>query len=414
MADGKINFGKVSTSAGYDAAALSIVLTTGHGAKLPDPTGANYNLVWWNFTDYADPADDPNVEIVRCTAKTDDTLTVTRAQEGTSATTKNTALATYKMALTVTKKTITDLEASSFAWGASVAGTTADGLTLTLSDSSADGAAALKLVAGNTQASQPVLANLQIGTSANVMGLLIQGTGGGYAAGGAGSGTAHLQIWGDTASNSQIVFAIGNGTSYAGHTIMQASGGLETTGAVKAGVNTYGAFTRSASEILGTSLVVGQAGNVSGNLWNSGKAIIKYGAVMNTAETQTGEGNCLDLTFILETSHASANLTHTRSLLKLATTLTQTAGTLISSGYALDISHNTRIASTRTWAARIVHNNAGASGLACGIDLSSFSVDEPIVKVVADAITTAGAVAGQIAIDIGGTTYYIAYGAHGA
>ena len=37
---------------------------------------------------------------------------------------------------------------------------------------------ALKLIADNTQSNQPVLANLQLGTSANVQGLMIQGTGG--------------------------------------------------------------------------------------------------------------------------------------------------------------------------------------------------------------------------------------------
>ena len=105
------NFAKVTVNTGYDAAAVSIVLTTGHGAKLPDPsTDGEFNLVWWNVTDYPDPSDDPNKEIVRCTARSTDTLTITRAQESTSATTKNTADKTYKMILGATAKTITDLE----------------------------------------------------------------------------------------------------------------------------------------------------------------------------------------------------------------------------------------------------------------------------------------------------------------
>src|ERR1041385_3972303 len=104
MADPVINFGKVTVSTGYDASATSVVLTGGDGARLPDPaTSGAYNLVWYNSTDYPDPADDPNREIVRATARSTDTLTVTRAQEGTLASTKNTSAKVYKMVLAFTK-----------------------------------------------------------------------------------------------------------------------------------------------------------------------------------------------------------------------------------------------------------------------------------------------------------------------
>ncbi len=106
--DVRNNFGKVTVSIGYDASATSIVLSSGHGAELPSTF--DYNLVWWNDTDYPDPADDPSVEIVRVTNRSTDTLTVTRAQEGTSATTKNTGGKTYKMALSITSKMIDDIE----------------------------------------------------------------------------------------------------------------------------------------------------------------------------------------------------------------------------------------------------------------------------------------------------------------
>ena len=108
--DGVGNFGKVEVSTGYDASATSIVLATDEGAKLPDPSGDNYNVTWYNWTDYKDPADDPNVEIVRVTAKSTDTLTVSRNQESSGASTKNTADKTYKMVLGVTAKMITDIE----------------------------------------------------------------------------------------------------------------------------------------------------------------------------------------------------------------------------------------------------------------------------------------------------------------
>lgn len=101
--DNAKNFAKVTVSIGYDASATSIVLSSGHGAKLPTVA---FNAVWWNVTDYADPSDDPNVEIVRVTAISTDTLTVTRAQEGISASTKNTAGKTYKMIAGLTAKAI--------------------------------------------------------------------------------------------------------------------------------------------------------------------------------------------------------------------------------------------------------------------------------------------------------------------
>lgn len=112
LLDPVINFGKVTVSTGYDAVATSIILNTNEGSKLPDPSSGAFNLVWWNSTDYPDPSDDPNKEIVRCTAKTTDTLTVTRAQEGTTATAKNTVGKTYKMILTPTAKMMSDISSA--------------------------------------------------------------------------------------------------------------------------------------------------------------------------------------------------------------------------------------------------------------------------------------------------------------
>lgn len=108
--DQTANFKKVTVSTGYDAAAVSVALDTDEGAKLPDPSGDNYNLVWWDSSTYANPSDDPNVEVVRLTAKSTDTLTVTRNQESSGASTKNTGGSTYKMALALTSKMIDDIE----------------------------------------------------------------------------------------------------------------------------------------------------------------------------------------------------------------------------------------------------------------------------------------------------------------
>ena len=112
MVDQVANFKKVTVNTTYDDSATSIVLSSGHGAELPDPSGDNYNLIWWDSTNYGDPADDPNVEIIRVTAISTDTLTVTRNQESSGASTKNTGGATYKMVLGYTAKTITDLESA--------------------------------------------------------------------------------------------------------------------------------------------------------------------------------------------------------------------------------------------------------------------------------------------------------------
>ena len=99
------NFGLVTVSTTYGAGDTSVELTAGHGAKLPATTGGyQYPMTWWDSTNYPQPADDPNVEIVMVTARSGDTLTVTRAQEGTSASTKNTGSgAVYRMSLGTTK-----------------------------------------------------------------------------------------------------------------------------------------------------------------------------------------------------------------------------------------------------------------------------------------------------------------------
>ena len=95
------NFAKVQVSTVYNSAATSIVLLSGHGAKLPNTFA--FPLVWWNCSDFGAPEDDPFVEIVSVTARSTDTLTIVRAQDGTSANNHNTGGKTYCMILTITK-----------------------------------------------------------------------------------------------------------------------------------------------------------------------------------------------------------------------------------------------------------------------------------------------------------------------
>lgn len=110
--DNAKNFAKVTVLNPYGSGDTSIVLQSGNGALLPS---VPFNVVWWNSTDYTDPTDDPNKEIVRVTNIATDTLTVTRNQEGSGASTKNNAGKTYKMIAGLTAKAInTDLGTAAF------------------------------------------------------------------------------------------------------------------------------------------------------------------------------------------------------------------------------------------------------------------------------------------------------------
>jgi hypothetical protein len=105
--DPRKNFAKATVQGGYSAGAVLISVAVGQAAGLP---AAPFNAVWYNSTDYADPSDDPNKEVIRITDKTGDDLTITRAQEGTTATAKNLGGRTYKLLAGATAKTITDIE----------------------------------------------------------------------------------------------------------------------------------------------------------------------------------------------------------------------------------------------------------------------------------------------------------------
>jgi hypothetical protein len=103
--DNVANFIKLTVSTGYGSTDTSIVLSSG-GSLLPAPP---FNMTWWDSSDYPDPSLDPNVEIIRITGVTGNTLTITRAQEGTAASVKNLTGKTYSMMLGITAKMITDI-----------------------------------------------------------------------------------------------------------------------------------------------------------------------------------------------------------------------------------------------------------------------------------------------------------------
>lgn len=113
--DATKNFAKSDLDSGIAAGATSLVLTSGGGAKFPLPsTDGAFNLTLYN-KDYPDPADDPDVEVVRCTARSTDTLTVARAQEGTADVNHNTGGKTYAVILGPTAKLKTDITAEAVA-----------------------------------------------------------------------------------------------------------------------------------------------------------------------------------------------------------------------------------------------------------------------------------------------------------
>ena len=92
----------VATPPSPATSGTTIVVTAGDGARFP---AAPFNATVWPSTQVPTPL---TAEIVRVTARTADTLTILRAQEGTTA---RAIVAGDVIAHTVTVKTITDLEA---------------------------------------------------------------------------------------------------------------------------------------------------------------------------------------------------------------------------------------------------------------------------------------------------------------
>lgn len=106
-----VNFGKVSVSTGYNSAAVSVALSAGEGARLPDTADGIFYLVWWNWSDYKDPAEDPYREIVKVATRVNDALTIVRGQRSTTAQNHNLTGRTYKMQLSWLKEDVDELVA---------------------------------------------------------------------------------------------------------------------------------------------------------------------------------------------------------------------------------------------------------------------------------------------------------------
>lgn len=72
------NNATTTLASGITGVATSLTVSTGTGALFPSPTGADYFLV--TLTNLAG-----NIEIIKCTSRTGDVLTIVRGQEGTTA-----------------------------------------------------------------------------------------------------------------------------------------------------------------------------------------------------------------------------------------------------------------------------------------------------------------------------------------
>ncbi len=101
-AHANLAYSTVATAPSPATSGTSLVVSSGHGTRFP---AAPFNATIWPTGEIATPA---NAEIVRVTAISTDTLTITRAQESTSA---RTVIVGDQIAATITAKTLTDVEA---------------------------------------------------------------------------------------------------------------------------------------------------------------------------------------------------------------------------------------------------------------------------------------------------------------
>lgn len=71
-----------SINMGGGLAQSAVSLTVASGAVFP--TTGDFMVTLWDKSAYASPSEDPGMEIVKCTARSGDVLTITRGQESTA------------------------------------------------------------------------------------------------------------------------------------------------------------------------------------------------------------------------------------------------------------------------------------------------------------------------------------------
>jgi hypothetical protein len=110
------NFVEVNVSGDHSSTETTISLQSGEASNLPDPASGEFNLVWFDSTNFSRPSEDNSVEVVRVTGRdtTNDTITVLRGQENTTAVAHDTTNSDYVMILAQTAKMIEDVDAADF------------------------------------------------------------------------------------------------------------------------------------------------------------------------------------------------------------------------------------------------------------------------------------------------------------
>jgi hypothetical protein len=76
------SYGKIATAPSPASSGTSFVLNSGEGATFPDPASGQFNVIVWPVGVQPTAT---NAEVCRVTARSSDTFTIVRAQEGSSA-----------------------------------------------------------------------------------------------------------------------------------------------------------------------------------------------------------------------------------------------------------------------------------------------------------------------------------------
>lgn len=170
--------GSVAASIGSSDTTISV----SDASVYPDPSNGEYNLVLWDSQTYNLPVDDPDVEIVRVTARdtTNDDLTVTRGQENTTAASHPSS---SELLLDATAKMFGDIESAITLRDIDVQDSGSSvvsplrvlnlGANLTVTD---DGNGEAVIDADSTQSSSTTVTDLNSDVDASQHDMMLQGT----------------------------------------------------------------------------------------------------------------------------------------------------------------------------------------------------------------------------------------------
>ena len=307
--DSVSNFGKANLIVGITSSGSAIELKAGEVSSLPS---VPFNCVLFNSTDYSSPIEDPYKELVRVTAISGNYLSVSRAQEGTTAFPHNQYGKTYTLLNTITKKTIDDIrDAIEISGSSAYINASGDSMTGTLTGplfvgtvvsggsilgtSGTFGTLNASTISGTIVSGGSIVGtNGTFGTlNANVLsGTTVNGT---TVTGGSILGDS---IYGTTISGGSIFGDSISGTTISGNAIRGTSGTFTTVNAtVLSGTTVSGATINATSTLtLNASKVITTGANLSGgtgvystktNNTLNFKSIVGGGLVTISSDTNT-------------------------------------------------------------------------------------------------------------------------------